>query len=651
MSMSHERNPAMKLPRFWNTKSFLELALPALTTMFALQTLRVLLPSFVWYLGDAVGIPYTVLGVIAIGTFALSFLVIPFYRALGLRRALFIVLVGIGLTRLLLQVSVISSLNLIFSLAGTALFTFFIPLYLAYVRLQGGPAARKFGRGFLLGFVIDTTLQGSFHTLDLSWQNHPLAPIILVLAVIFQLWLTMRLPHVDGEASSTDFLGTLPLAALGPFIFVTEVIFQNIARATTLTGFPMPLVYAFIILVNAIGISAALLPIVAERETSFAVLVATGFLAFLASRPDPQPGTADLMFFFGNLIMFPFITLIFAGLGSHGEINPGITRMAVANGIGWLLFAVMTLLYYISYNIHIGFPNTWLPPLAVALVGLAVLQALREMPHLPGAPSTTSATIAFALIGVPIIILANWHDPQPVAGSGLPVRVMTYNLHSAFNTDGRLDPEAIAKTIEQAKPDIVGLEEVGRGWYIDSSVDLLMWLSRRLNMPYIFGPTADPVWGNAILSRYPIKQWANVPLPPRDLLLKRGFTWARIDIGGGDDLLVIETHWHHIEGDTLIRQQQAPEIVQFWNQQPRAIFMGDLNATPAAQEIGMLRDAGLIDAFAEIGTGNGFSWPSDAPNQRIDYIWLSPDLKARDLQMPPSTASDHLGVAVTIEKK
>jgi len=641
----------MKLPRFWNTKSFFELALPALTTMFGLQMLRVLLPSFVWYLGDSVGISYVMLGGVAIGTFALSFLVIPFYRALGLRRALFTVLIGIGLLRLLEQVSTIPSLDLVFSLAGTVLFTFFVPLYLGYVRVQGGSAPRKFGRGFLLGFVLDTTLQGSFHTLDLSWQQISLASIILVLAVIFQLWLTMRLPKIEGEASETNFFGTLPLAAIGPFLFVTEVIFQNIARATTLTGFPMPLAYAFIILVNAIGISAALLPIVAERQTSFAVLVATAFLAFLASRPDSTPGTSDFMFFFGNLLMFPFVTLIFAGLGSHGEINKGLVRLAISNGIGWLLFALMALLYYISYDINIGIPNTWLPPLAVVLVGLAVIEALREMPNLPGAPSTTSATIAFALIIVPIIILMNWHDPKTVTGNGFPVRVMTYNLHSGFNTDGRLDPEAIAQAIEQAKPDIVGLEEVGRGWYIDSSVDLLMWLSRRLGMPYVYGPTADPVWGNAILSRYPIKQWDNVALPPSNLLIKRGFTWARIDVGGGDELMVISTHYYHIENGTLIRQQQSPEIVKFWNQQPRTIFIGDLNGSPDSKEIGMLRDAGLLDSFAEIGKGDGFSWPSDKPNQRIDYIWHSPDLQVRDLIMPQSTASDHLGVAVTVEKK
>jgi endonuclease/exonuclease/phosphatase family metal-dependent hydrolase len=635
--------------KLWKTPSFFELMLPALTTMFALQTLRVLMPSFVWYLGDSVGISYVLLGVIALGTFVLSFAVVPFYRRFGLRTANIIALAGISITRLLEQFAPTPALDLVLAVIGTVLFTFFIPLYLAYVRVEGGPSPRKFGRGFLLGLVFDTTFHGSFHTLDLSWQQSPLAPVLIVVAVAAQLWLTMRLPQMQ-EPTESDFVDSLPLAALGPFIFVTQVIFQNVARATTLTGFPMPLTYALIILVDAIGISAALLPIVVEASTVFAVLVATAFLAWLTSRPDPQPGTADLMFFFGNLLIFPFVTLVFAGLGSRAEINKGITRSAIANGIGWVLFALMALLYYISYDINVVIPNTWLPPLAVVLVGVAVIGALRMMPHFPAAGSTTSATIAFSLVVIPIIILANWHDPQTAQGKGFPVRVMTYNLHNGFNTDGRLDPEAIAKTIEQAKPDIVGLQEVERGWYIDSSVDLLMWLSRRLNMPYVYGPTADRVWGNAILSRYPVKQWSNETLPPRDLLLKRGFLWARIDLGNGDELLFVDTHYYHIDDGTAIRQQQSPVIAKFWNQQPRTIIVGDMNAEWDSKEIGMLRDVGLKDALNENGKPTEKTWPSDAPKQRLDYIWFSPDLKATDVLVPQSTASDHFGIAVTISK-
>jgi len=76
--------------------------------------------------------------------------------------------------------------------------------------------------------------------------------------------------------------------------------------------------------------------------------------------------------------------------------------------------------------------------------------------------------------------------------------------------------------------------------------------------------------------------------------------------------------------------------------------MGDLNATPEAREIAMLKDAGLRDAFTLAGQGSGLTYSSEAPERRIDYIWVSPDLKARDFRVLPGQASDHLGIAVTV---
>lgn len=80
---------------------------------------------------------------------------------------------------------------------------------------------------------------------------------------------------------------------------------------------------------------------------------------------------------------------------------------------------------------------------------------------------------------------------------------MTYNLHNGFNTDGNLDMEALARVIEENHPDIVALQEISKGWLITGRLDMLTWLSQRLSMPYVSGPTADPLWGNAILSPIP----------------------------------------------------------------------------------------------------------------------------------------------------
>ena len=120
---------------------------------------------------------------------------------------------------------------------------------------------------------------------------------------------------------------------------------------------------------------------------------------------------------------------------------------------------------------------------------------------------------------------------------------MSYNLHQGFDTSGRLDMEALAQVIESESPDIIAFQEISRGWAIDGSFDMLPWLSQRLDMTYVWGPTADSVWGNAILSRFPILESTTYPMPNNDqLLLKRGFTEALIDIGNGERIAVIGTH-------------------------------------------------------------------------------------------------------------
>jgi len=620
------------------------LALPAITMAFGLQLLRVLLPSLVWYLGDSAGVSYFLLGPLAFGIFLTSFLAAAFRRALGHWHALVVAMGGLGLVRLVEQAVTIPSLDLALAILGTILFSFFFPLYLAQARAQGGSASQRFGLGLLLGLLLDTTIHGALGTLDLSWRPGSVGLAVVLVLVATQWWLLAHIPKIAAQDTDASFLDSLPLAAIGPFIFLAAVVLQNVARSSTLLSSPQPMAFLLVILAGLLGILAC------RAALEFWGLLLSAVLLVILMWPQeasPVTGVAALL---GNLATFPLLAAIFAGLGTRVS-QGGLWRTAMANGIGWLLFVLLVFLYYIGYDIRIGVPNQVLPSMAAVMMGLAALGAARFLAYGREARDWLPTACAGILLVVPVALLIAWREPTPVAGSGFPVRVMTYNLHNGFNTDGRLDPEAIARTIEQAKPDILGLQEVERGWYIDSSLDLLVWLAQRLRLPYIYGPTADPVWGNAILSRYPLKEWGNEPLPPRNLLLKRGLLWARVDIGSGQELLFIVTHFHHIEKDTEIRQQQSPELLRFWNNRPYTIIVGDFNATPDSREIAMLRDAGLQDAFAAAGQGQGLTWPSDSPKVRIDYIWFSPDLVVSDLMMPQSTASDHLGLAVTVGVK
>jgi endonuclease/exonuclease/phosphatase family metal-dependent hydrolase len=253
-----------------------------------------------------------------------------------------------------------------------------------------------------------------------------------------------------------------------------------------------------------------------------------------------------------------------------------------------------------------------------------------------------------ALLVFPIALGAAWANPNTTQTGDYPVRVMSYNIHMGFDAEGWLDLEAIAQTIESSGASIVALQEVPRGWYINASVDALNWLARRLNMTYVFGEAADPVWGNAILSRYPIIQSGNTPLPEGGVRPRRSVLWADIDLTDPDDMIVIATHLHH--ADARPRLLQIPVVLDEYAVRPqrRLIIMGDMNATPDSTEVALFRQAGLRDAFDLAGSGDGFTYRADRPFERIDYIWLSPNLRAADFSVINSTASDHLGIAVTI---
>jgi endonuclease/exonuclease/phosphatase family metal-dependent hydrolase len=322
----------------------------------------------------------------------------------------------------------------------------------------------------------------------------------------------------------------------------------------------------------------------------------------------------------------------------------------VANGLGMILLVVFLLGYYAVYQISLPYSNTILEPIAASIVtACAIVSSIKLFQGIKvNVRAWLVSGLAMVLLVLPLVAIITWQEPEAAADDGFPVRIMTYNLHNGFNTDGYLDMEAIAQVIENNNPDIIALQEISRGWVISGRIDMLIWLSQRLNMPYIFGPTADPLWGNAILSRYPILEYKSYDLPPRDLFILRGFTSAVFNLGGDNNLRVIATHFHHLAEDSDIRQMQSTAIIDFWNGIDRTVILGDFNAEPDAPEIDMLRQAGLVDAFMGMEPHTALTYHSANPYQRIDYIWVSPDLEVEEVYVPFSNASDHLPIVVVI---
>jgi len=335
-----------------------------------------------------------------------------------------------------------------------------------------------------------------------------------------------------------------------------------------------------------------------------------------------------------------------------------LAAVSVAWTLGMLLFLLLVFLYYASYDIGLPFGNELLLPVAAAMLALAGLAGPpADLARSNGGaaargPGWLPLWVGVALLLAPAAFWASAPAPVPAARPGPPLRVMSYNLHFGYDVEGWSDLEATARAIEASGADVVGLQEVSRGWYLNGSTDMLAWLQRRLRKPYArFAGAADAIWGNAILSRYPIADSGSVRLPREGVPLARNYLWADLDLGGGRLRLVV-THLHHVEGPegARVRLAQIPRLLEGVAGRPATVLLGDFNAEPGSREIALLRGAGLADAFQAAGgsADDEPTYSSDRPERRIDYLWLSRDLRASDFDATTATASDHRGVMVTV---
>ena len=628
--------------------------LGALTCVFGVQFLRLLVVALSVNLVQIAELSSVLVGVMGLAVFGLGFLAPAAHALLG-RSAVPVVLGGLGLLRIAEQISSSLPVDLALSIAGTVVFLWSLPLMLRSL-LGAGPAASgpHTAVALLLALSIDTAVKGAFGTIDLSWAGGAAAHVVTAVMVAAQWTLLAiaapaRTPKPAGRAAAGASWGARCLI-FGPALVLQFLTFQNVAWQTVAIGWPQPAVLAWVLVSNLAGLVVALWLARRRRPLHAGMLALLGGV-LIASVAAEWTGTlAAIAVPVGQAATAALLVSVARPRSAATRARSGATPSASTTG-GMLALLVLLFIHYAQYDIAIPVPPGIVRPLSALLVALAALRA-----GMTGAPAQalvarSAAVPALLLLAVPAVQLATWNEIRPAAGTGFPVRVMTYNIHQGFDAYGRHGMEAIAQVIEAEDPDVVALQEVSRGWLINGSVDTLVWLSRRLGMAYAFGPAADSVWGNAVLSRVPIRRAGNHLMPNNDdIVMDRGFMTIELELGGGEVLAVLATHFHHEEEDSVHRMPQARAILEAIDARD-AVLLGDLNALPDHPEIVLVADAGFVDAFVAAGPpGDGFTWPTDELDRRIDYVWTSPDLTVTDFSLPMSTASDHLAVAVTIDR-
>ena len=236
----------------------------------------------------------------------------------------------------------------------------------------------------------------------------------------------------------------------------------------------------------------------------------------------------------------------------------------------------------------------------------------------------------------------------------MQLKLMSFNIQHCLNYISRnVDYPFFAETIAASGADIVVLNEVrdaGRDLEYDPQAKIL---ADGAGYKYYYFAEAikfggvNP-YGNAILSKYPIISADTVPIPDPVPHGYDGYYETRcvaravIDVGG-KELTVLGVHFglnpdeHENARDTILASL-APE---------RCVLMGDFNSHPDDPIIAPIFER-MTDA-ATAFDGEKLSFPSDAPVEKIDYVFVSPDIKIVSADIPPVVASDHRPHTATVE--
>ena len=248
---------------------------------------------------------------------------------------------------------------------------------------------------------------------------------------------------------------------------------------------------------------------------------------------------------------------------------------------------------------------------------------------------------------------------------GFLLRAMTYNIHSCVGMDKKVNPEPIARVIDDSAPDIVALQEVDHRIPRTHHQDQAQLLAEMLNMEAFFFPVVRSgyqKYGLAVLSRFKCVDvhydWLPTLYPQLKLnLQKRGCIRATLQTPAGA-VLFFNTHLglYRLERRRQLRALLGEKwlAARLQSQTAPVIFCGDFNAGPLSPIYrGLSRSLSDVQRAATNPGHTRATFPSPSPLLRIDHIFVSHHFQTVDVTVPKTRdtqlASDHLPIFADLE--
>lgn len=598
------------------------LALAAAWWLFADQA-AVWGPSLITIFGQAAATPAELMGLFALGCVLAGIALAAVTR----RGPLPLAALGVALlARLVLATSPGGQVQLWASSVGVAAAL----AWLAHLSSRHGPSLAS---GISLGWLVQTTVAAIGGTWLPVWRTDVYA--VLSLAALALLVVATARPALVGTGAPSRRQAW----SLWPVLLVAGVAVVNAGRASAVDATWGPLVLV-------VGCAAAVLVTTWDppRPARAALCVlAVGAVALSLLGTDTVQGVPGTLAPW-TLLAFLLGPSALAALLGPDEGDAGTGAPAVATGA--VLWVLLFFAYYAGYDL--GYRADLL--LVLVALAVAVVAAARRpgTRRAPARPTTTNlAVVALAVCLAAAAAVAHRPPSEAVEADGDDLEVVAYNVRMGYGLDGRFDPESVATVIAGA--DVALLSEIDRGWLLNGGQDQLAVLARLTGMRLHFGPAADPVWGDAVLTRLPVDEVRGTPLPSYDAVTGAGMISTRVLVDGRP-VWFVSTHVQPTEtrADGTIDQAQdiAAVASRLGADGTPVVLGGDFNFEPGSASFQAVLHAGFTDALADVrplptsGTAD--------PEEQIDHLFTLGDWAVSSPGAPQTEASDHLPVRATL---
>ncbi|HMM40829.1 MAG TPA: endonuclease/exonuclease/phosphatase family protein, partial [Thermomicrobiales bacterium] len=487
--------------------------------------------------------------------------------------------------------------------------------------------------GLALGLALDLAIRIAARTVDLPWMPG-LAAHATTLALL-GLAVAAALTAVEGPTLDAPSGSALPLLAVGPGLALAFMMTGNLGLAQARLDHDFAPAALLLALGVALGLAVTLRLRLDGRAAGLAlpaavVVVGSGG-AWFFWQASTGSGVGLVLAVAGSVVMTAGAT------AGRDDRTTSLLAITAALTGGMLLQVVLLFLFYAGTGAPLFIAVAW------GVLALGYLAARAGLPVRDAAPAIAPVGLAVVTL---LALVAGWQwidRAEPAAGAPIPAEptVMTYNIQNGFSADNHFDLEAQARTIESVHPDVLVLQEIGRGWLVSGGVDEVLWFSQRLGLPYVFASGAgDGLWGNAILSRAPM---SNVERHRFSSVanLKRAVAVVQLETEAGP-LWVFGTHFDNIKREDAVRYEQVRQLIEVWAGRTPAVLAGDFNTDPGSDVMRELTSNGWRDS----GEGLGPGATTTQDERRIDYVMVTSGVQVVQPSIIQRWTSDHLPYVV-----